>query len=290
MRDILRQKDVCLELIVCDDGSNDGSREFLTALSEALGDRGELEVSPVEKKAKLMTGPVEAAEQASADETPKARHPKYVEKAEKEEARKRLEKEVDDEASPPAIEILTVEEVASATTASNRLHVVCGSHGGQGAAMNLCLARASAGLIGQMESDDERPDNCFRLLRDALAAHPEWDGVCSWAELIGWDRGGGKGTNRERDGGMARYVAWQNGLQTPQEIALNRYVEIPALHQSALYKRDVIEALGGYRSDEMKPLWPVDMDFWLRWCAKGHLMGKATLMQLTPNLTQLTPT
>jgi hypothetical protein len=37
--------------------------------------------------------------------------------------------------------------------------------------------------------------------------------------------------------GMHRYLGWQNALTTPAALAQNRFVEIPALHQTCLYPK-----------------------------------------------------
>eukprot|EP01050_Picozoa_sp_SAG11_P022082 SAG11_NODE_4077_length_2075_cov_3.279352_2_plen_62_part_01 len=58
-----------------------------------------------------------------------------------------------------------------------------------------------------------------------LAAEPGWDGVSCGVELIGWDRPG-----------MGGYVGWQNALLRPEAMAAARFVEIPALHQSAIFR------------------------------------------------------
>jgi hypothetical protein len=62
-----------------------------------------------------------------------------------------------------------------------------------------------------MESDDARPDGgAFQKMLSALRSHPEWDGVASKTECIGWDVVG-----------MKRYVEWQNQQDTPEKM---RYV------------------------------------------------------------------
>jgi len=300
VRDILAQRDTALELIAVDDGSSDGSREFLVAVAHLLGERGEVEMGPVVKRAKLEEpgkefravvvetaavvvgeGQKEGPPSASSNPpSPRGKHPKLLKLEAKRKEKEGNEQPCGEEAAvaaAPAIASLSPAEVASAVVGSNRLRVVCASHGGQGAAMNLALSLSQAPWIGQMESDDERPEGCFATLLAALALHPDWGGVCSSSQLIGWDRGGGSGTQREREGGMQRYVEWQNSLQSPAEMAHARFIEIPALHQSCLYKRDLIEALGGYTSDhagEKPGPRPVDMDFWLKWHEAGNLMGK----------------
>jgi len=141
-----------------------------------------------------------------------------------------------------------------------RLRVLQGDGRGPAAALERALAEARAPLVTHMEADDRCPPDRLWRLREALARHPEWDGVVSRVGLIG-----------ARSPGMRRYVAWQNALRAPETMARARFVEIPALHQAGLYQRARLEAVGGYRSD---PRWPVDIDFWMRWFADGARVGK----------------
>ena len=138
---------------------------------------------------------------------------------------------------------------------------------GQGAAMSLSFSHCHAPLVAQMESDDERErTDSFQVMMDALADHPDWDGVSCLTKCVGWERPG-----------MLRYVEWQNSLVTPhvrsplltcthhfvsvypsispplhycflpsgaveppralQDLQKGRFIEIPALHQTALFKR-----------------------------------------------------
>ena len=55
--------------------------------------------------------------------------------------------------------------------------------------MSLALSHARAGLVAQMESDDERASPAaFATMIAALEAHPDWDGVSCAVELVGWVR------------------------------------------------------------------------------------------------------
>jgi glycosyltransferase involved in cell wall biosynthesis len=134
--------------------------------------------------------------------------------------------------------------------------------GGAGAAVALAtgLAAARAPLVAHMEADDRCAPDRLRHLRDALAMHPEWDAVVSRAGLLG-----------AVTPGMRRYVAWQNALVEPAAMAAARFVEIPALHQTGLYRRARLEQIGGFRADSR---WPVDIDFWMRWFAAGAVVGR----------------
>merc|ERR1740138_1627863 len=119
--------------------------------------------------------------------------------------------------------------------------------------MSLCLAQARHGLIGHMESDDERPQHAFEALSRALCTHPEWDGACCQTRCIGWDRPG-----------MQRYVEWQNKQLTPADMRNGRFLEIPCLHQAGLFRRAAVmratSPAGTFRDDAD---WAVDMHFWL---------------------------
>merc|ERR1711972_169031 len=104
-----------------------------------------------------------------------------------------------------------------------------------------------------MDADDRCPPERFKVLLDAymVAREKGWDGVCSASCAFG--------TVSE---GMDRYVAWQNGLLDPKDHLENRFVEIPALHQTGIYPRELLVGrLGGYRD---LPDWPIDLDTWMR--------------------------
>ncbi len=144
--------------------------------------------------------------------------------------------------------------------ADGRLRVLESGGAGASAALAVALGAARAPLIAHMEADDRSHPERLARLRDALARHPDWDGVVSRARLIG-----------APGEGMRRYVAWQDSLRTPETMARARFVEIPALHQAGLYRREVLERIGGYAGDAR---WPVDIDFWMRWFAAGARVGK----------------
>jgi glycosyltransferase involved in cell wall biosynthesis len=134
--------------------------------------------------------------------------------------------------------------------------------GGRGAAhaLNLALSRARAPWIGHMEADDRCERSRFLRLRAALQVDGGLEGVTSRAVAFG-------GTTS----GMQRYLDWQNSLLAPEEHRRQRFVEIPALHQSGLYRKEWLRALGGYRDD---PRWPLDIDFWMRALAGPGRIGK----------------
>ena len=144
-----------------------------------------------------------------------------------------------------------------------RVRVIHTAGVGQARALDLALAAARAPLVAQMEADDRCPPDRLARLAAALRARPAWQGVTSRASTFG-----------VASAGMRRYVAWQNGLVTPDAMARARFVEIPALHQTGLYLRAALDAVGGFVGAIESGGWPLDIDFWMRWYARGFVAGK----------------
>jgi glycosyltransferase involved in cell wall biosynthesis len=76
--------------------------------------------------------------------------------------------------------------------------------------------------------------------------------------------------------GLARYVAWQNQLLTPEEHAREIFVESPLCHPSVMMRRDAVRAVGGYREG----LFPEDYDLWLRLVEAGWALAKIPALGL----------
>jgi glycosyltransferase involved in cell wall biosynthesis len=165
---------------------------------------------------------------------------------------------VDDGSSDGTGEVL--ERMARADP---RLRVVRGGAIGPARALDLALAAARHEWIGQMEADDRCARDRFARLIVALGENPEWDGAVSRAGLLGL-----------RSDGMRRYLGWQNRLVEPQALARARFVEIPALHQSGLYRRAALARVGGFVGRSLERGWPLDIDFWMRWFELGLCAGR----------------
>ena len=146
-----------------------------------------------------------------------------------------------------------------------RLVVMPSAGSGLTDALVTGLAAARAPLVSHMESDDRCPPERLARLAVALEAGEACgarplDGVVSQVAAFG-----------QVSGGMQRYLAWQNGLLTEAEMAAERFVEIPALHQTGLYRREALLAVGGYRT---RGPWPADIDFWFRWFEAARPLAK----------------
>ncbi|HTX67242.1 MAG TPA: glycosyltransferase [Opitutaceae bacterium] len=160
------------------------------------------------------------------------------------------------------------EQLASAAREDLRIRVLRREHGGIVAALNAGLAAARGGLIARMDADDEaHPD---RLAEQAayLAAHRDI-GVAGSLVAYGGDRAA--------NAGYARHVDWLNSLRTPEQLALNRFVESPFAHPSVMFRRELVARHGGYRAGEF----PEDYELWLRWAEAGVRLGKVPRVLLT---------
>jgi glycosyltransferase involved in cell wall biosynthesis len=157
----------------------------------------------------------------------------------------------------------TGERLEAMARGDPRLRVVRTGGIGPARALDLALRSARHAWIGQMEADDRCPPDRFARLCEALRERSDWDGVVSRAGVFGF-----------RGEGMRRYVLWQNGLVAPDELARARFVEIPALHQSGLYRRAALDAVGGFVGASEASAWPLDIDFWMRWFERGLRAGR----------------
>jgi hypothetical protein len=108
-------------------------------------------------------------------------------------------------------------------------------------------------------------------LREQLALLEQHSGLGLVGSLVAF------GGDRARAAGYALHVDWMNSVVTPQEIALNRFVESPFAHPSVMFRRELVERYGGYRQGDF----PEDYELWLRWLDAGVVMAKAPRVLLT---------
>jgi hypothetical protein len=158
-----------------------------------------------------------------------------------------------------------------------RLEVIEGPGRGVGAALDVGLARVTSEWLAHMEADDRcQPD---RLSRQLAAASASAAASESAAESAAGLAGGSAAASAVRTAplaavaccvaqsgartpGMSRYLGWQNSLLMHEEMARERWVEIPAMHQTGLYRTRAVRECGGYTP---RGEWPADIDFWFRW-------------------------
>lgn len=153
-----------------------------------------------------------------------------------------------------------------------RIRVLARPHEGVVAASNAGIAVARAEYVARMDADDEsHPERLAGQLDFFHAAANRAVGVVS--SLVEF------GGNRLASAGYALHVDWINGLVTEEQMALNRFVELPFAHSSVMFRRALVEKFGAYRAGDF----PEDYEWWLRWMDAGVRTAKVARVLLRWN-------
>jgi len=127
--------------------------------------------------------------------------------------------------------------------------------------LNAALAKAEGRYIARMDADDLcMPDRLRRQIRH-MERHPRLDVVGTGVRMI---------PETEVSANMHAYVRWQNRLLTHRALVRNLLVESPLTHATALFRREALETVSGWRDVDG----PEDLDLWLRGAAAGWRFGK----------------
>ena len=152
------------------------------------------------------------------------------------------------------------------------MRVVTRPRGGIVAALNAGLAAVRGQFVARMDADDEMPPE--RLAEQvAFLDSPTNQSIGVVGCLV--EHGG----DARATAGYALHVAWLNSLVTPDEIALNRFVESPLAHPSVMFRRELPILHGGYRDGAF----PEDYELWLRWLDAGVRIAKVPRVLLRWN-------
>ncbi|MEO5641691.1 MAG: glycosyltransferase [Bacteroidia bacterium] len=155
----------------------------------------------------------------------------------------------------------TAELIQQFSKSDNRIRIISNPHKGIVEALNIGIANAQGNFIARMDADDVMyPERLANQVK-ALEQHKEFGLVSCLVE---------HGGNAKSQEGYATHVNWINSIITPDEIALNRFVESPISHPSVMFRKELVEKYGGYRGGDF----PEDYELWLRWMDAGVVMGK----------------
>mmetsp|Transcript_21073 Transcript_21073/g.45654 ORF Transcript_21073/g.45654 Transcript_21073/m.45654 type:complete len:514 (-) Transcript_21073:12-1553(-) len=248
--DLARCTGCRLEVLVCDDGSTDNSADWLKSLEDAIavqraavGEGGSCSSSTdthqLSRKGAADDDPINLHGQGRCQALPTSQD--FV----REEGWPG--EDVEEEPPKPA-------EVAERMLlGGHRFRLLFSGGKGQGAAQNAALFAATEELVSLMDADDRCMHDRFKRLHAAFQEKRAqgWTAVHSGVKIFG-----------TVSKGMAGFVDWQNSVVDPEESRVNRFVEIPSLHQSGLFPRWLLQdKLRGYRD---LPGWPIDMDTTMR--------------------------
>jgi cellulose synthase/poly-beta-1,6-N-acetylglucosamine synthase-like glycosyltransferase len=125
-------------------------------------------------------------------------------------------------------------------------------------AANHAFEQAKGALVARIDADDRMPP-------ERLAAQ-----VLAMQDNPGWSACSGRVEHDGAPGGMARHVAWLNGLASPGDITHQRFVDSPVANPSTMIRTGLARSLGGYADGDFAE----DYDLWLRLLADGGVIGK----------------
>ena len=155
----------------------------------------------------------------------------------------------------------SVEIAQKQTENDNRFILIHEKTQGVMFASNAGSELAKGKYIARMDSDDWAYPNRLRLQADFLETNPDYGAVAGLVEHI---------SHSENTKGFARYVEWVNSVQTYSEILNSRFIESPIPNPSAMWRSEVAEKFGMYKSGDF----PEDYEMWLRWLNNGVKIRK----------------
>lgn len=137
-------------------------------------------------------------------------------------------------------------------------------------ALNRGLEQAQGRYIARMDADDSSHPERLAKQIGFLEDHPEIGVLGTRTDFT---------TTVERSSGMRWFVQWQNGIISPQEHYVKRFVDAPLAHPTVMFRRELVDHHGNYST---APL-PEDHELWLRWMDAGVRFAKLPEVLLTWN-------
>ncbi|WP_346861988.1 glycosyltransferase [uncultured Draconibacterium sp.] len=128
-------------------------------------------------------------------------------------------------------------------------------------AMNCGLQNARGEFLARMDADDISFPTRFEKQIHFLNAHPEIDFVGSEVKYV---------PHNKNTAGFKRFVARVNSFHTAKEIENKRFIEIPVVNPTLLFRRELFEKYGACLDGDF----PEDYEMQLRYLDAGVKMAK----------------
>lgn len=128
-------------------------------------------------------------------------------------------------------------------------------------AMNCGLKNANGKFIARMDADDISLTHRLEKQIQYLHNNPEIGFVGSKVKYI---------PHNNNTAGFERFVDWANSFHSSKEMELNRFVEIPIINPTILFKKELFEKYGGCSDGNF----PEDYEMQLRYLEAGVKMAK----------------
>lgn len=143
----------------------------------------------------------------------------------------------------------------------SRVQLLNASGSGISHALNTGLQVCRSNYIARMDADDRMMPGRLRSQADFLDNTPDVDLVACRCKIF---------PVTADNEGYRLFVDWQNSLLSPDEHRINRFVESPVAHPAVMFRSELMDRYGGYRSDGV----PEDYELWLRWMDAGVRFSK----------------
>lgn len=151
--------------------------------------------------------------------------------------------------------------VESLAAGDARIRLIRLPHRGVVSASLQALSLARGRWIARVDADDVCHPLRLETQRAYLEANPAVDVASCRVRFVG---------DADAAAGYAHHVAWANAHQTPDRIALARFVDLPVPHPTWMFRRTLLETHGTYRAGHF----PEDYELMLRWTSRGVRFGK----------------
>jgi glycosyltransferase involved in cell wall biosynthesis len=143
----------------------------------------------------------------------------------------------------------------------SRIKIFKERNNGVAHAMNCGLKNSSGRFLGRMDADDISFADRFEKQVKFLKENPDTGMVGSGVKYV---------SNQNNTEGFQRFVDWVNSFYTAEEIEINRFIEIPVVNPTILFRREVYEKYGGCIQGDF----PEDYEMLLRFLEAGIKMEK----------------
>jgi glycosyltransferase involved in cell wall biosynthesis len=119
-------------------------------------------------------------------------------------------------------------------------------------AANTGNKAARGNYIARMDADDVSLPLRLEKQVELLDNNPETGVASCLVKHIG---------HHENTGGIENFVNWANSLQNHNEIFMNRFIEMPLINPTTMFRSDLLHKNGGFIHGDF----PEDYELWLRW-------------------------
>lgn len=153
-------------------------------------------------------------------------------------------------------------EIADRYVANNaRVQCITEARQGVGFAMDAGINHAKYEIIARMDADDFAYKTRIERQIEVLDKNIDVDIVATQVEHIG---------HHEQTEGFQNFVDWSNKLITHDDIFLNRFVEMPLVNPTVMFRKHLADKYGGCIHADF----PEDYEQWLRYMSFGAKVNK----------------